>query len=450
MTAQDRSMLIKAALTPAREVRAPIDLAGEIRLAVGATPQRRPALGGRVGAGLGAPWLPGVAPRLAWAVVVVALALAALVALAVASRLNPAPSNDILSYHGNPAQTGVVPGPAPVEPVSTAWQKDLNGSVTALQMPLVYAGTVYQLDGHGTLTAFDEATGGVLWHGSGFGTAGGPVISGGLIVVAGSTGTVVAFDATTGQQRWRREIGAPTLAPLAASGERIFVGSEDGTVHILDRASGTQTGSPLAAGGPVERSPAIADGVAYVAAFGGHLTAFDVETGVQRWRAELGDGEIATPAVADGTVYVAWGAPAGTAPYEVVAVDAATGTERWRWATPDHHRLFLGAVTDATVYAVSEDGNVYAIDIATHAGRLFFATGGPIESPATIVDGQLFVSSGDRTVYALDLTTGTARWTMPVTGIPFTPAVSGGRVFVGTDLGKLVAIGGGGGMPASP
>ena len=449
MTAQDRNAHIKAALTPAPDVRAPLDLATDIRLAVATTPQRRPAYGGWIGARFAAPRLSDATPRLAWAGVVVALALAAVVALAVASRLDQA-SDDILSYHGNPAQTGVVPGPAPVEPVAIVWQASLDGSVTALEMPLVHAGSVYQADDRGNLSAFEEETGLLRWTRSGYGTeSSGPVITGGLVVVAGSTGTVVAFDATTGQERWRHEIHALTLAPLAASGERIFVPSVDGDVHVLDRASGTEIGA-LAAGGPVERSPAIADGTVYVAAVGGHITAFDALTSARRWMTELGDGEVATPAVADGTLYVARGSRVGSAPYEVVAVDGATGTERWRWATPDHHRLFIGAVSDTTIYAVSEDGNVYAIAIETHEGRRFFATGGPIQAPATIADGQLFFSSADRTVYSVDLETGAVRWALPVTGAPFTPAVSGGRVFVGTDLGKVVAIGESGNAIPSP
>jgi eukaryotic-like serine/threonine-protein kinase len=445
MTAQDRSMLIKAA----PDVQAPLDLATDIRIAIAATPQRRPALGGRVGARFGAQRLSDATPRLAWVGVVVAVALAALVALAVASRLNQ-PSDDILSYHGNQAQTGVVPGPAPVGPVAIAWQASLDGSVTALEMPLVYAGSVYQSDDHGSLSAFDEDTGILRWTRSGFGTASsGPVITGGLVVVAGSTGTVVAFDATTGQERWRHEVHALTLAPLTASGERIFVASEDGDVHVLDRGSGAEIGM-LAAGGPVERSPAIADRTVYVAAVGGHITAFDATTDALRWTTELGDGEVATPAVAAGALYVARGSRGGSTPYEVVSVDASNGKERWRWATPDYQRLFIGAVSATTVYAVSEDGNVYAIDIETHEGRRFFATGGPIEAPATIANGQLFFSSADRTVYSLDLESGSVRWKVPVTGVPFTPAVSGGRVFVGTDLGRLVAIGGSGSVVPSP
>ncbi len=48
--------------------------------------------------------------------------------------------------------------------------------------------------------------------------------------------------------------------------------------------------------------------------------------------------------------------------------------------------------------------------------------------------------SADRHVYALDLVSGAAKWNVEVGGTPTMPVVIDGRVFVGTDLGKVVAI----------
>jgi eukaryotic-like serine/threonine-protein kinase len=447
MTGHDRDALIRAALSPAPEVRTPADLAGDIRQAVAATAQRRPGLLAQVGRRLGPGWLPNASPRLAWLVVVIALVLGGLALVALAARLIPPRSDGILSIRGTPAQTGIMPGPVPADPPTVAWQASLGGAVSSLMSPLVYGGDVYQLDGDGTLTAFDRKTGSMLWQGSGFGTAtGGPVIAGGLAVVAGDDGRVVAFDATSGALRWTTPLAVPTLVPVATWGERLFVGSDDGNVYILDRATGSQIGR-LAAGGAVQRSPAIADGIVYVAAVGGHLRSFDAATGALRWKAELGDGEVSTPAVSGGVVYVARGSRTGKAPYEVVAVDARDGTVRWRWATPGHDRLFIGAVSATTVYALSEDHDVYAMDIASHVGRLFFATGGSVQA-ASIVGDTLFVSSADRQVYALDAVTAARRWMVSVIGVPTTPTVIDGWVFVGTDLGKLVALGGA--EPARP
>jgi eukaryotic-like serine/threonine-protein kinase len=57
-----------------------------------------------------------------------------------------------------------------------------------------------------------------------------------------------------------------------------------------------------------------------------------------------------------------------------------------------------------------------------------------------IADGTLYVSSADRHVYAIDPVSGMEQWKLEVEGTPTVPVVVDGRVFVGTDLGKVVAI----------
>ncbi len=50
--------------------------------------------------------------------------------------------------------------------------------------------------------------------------------------------------------------------------------------------------------------------------------------------------------------------------------------------------------------------------------------------------------SADHLITAVDARTGAERWRFKLTGAPNAPAVIDGRVFVGTDLGKIIAIGG--------
>jgi outer membrane protein assembly factor BamB len=51
------------------------------------------------------------------------------------------------------------------------------------------------------------------------------------------------------------------------------------------------------------------------------------------------------------------------------------------------------------------------------------------------------IAGGDRAVYAVDAHTGAQRWRQAVTGQPGAIAVVGDRLYIGTDLGKVVAIG---------
>ena len=435
MMQNDRDALIRAALTPSRDAQLPADLEGAIYRTLLATPQRRPRL---VGLGLGRR-LPQVPSALAW-IVVAALLAAALAIFVIASRPNPSILGDILNYHGGPGLTGVMPGPGPKGTVGIGWQVSLNGPLTALSMPLVQDQRVFVADGRGSITTIDAATGDVLKSNNRFGSIPGtPVIVANRLIVAADIGVVVALDVATGAEEWRHEIGGPTTAPLATLGEVVLVGSQDGFVHLLDAATGSEL-RKVDAGGSVERSPAISDGIAYVGASGGRLTAFEVATGAIRWTIELGDGEVLTPAATDGVVYVAHGPLDLSKPHEVVAVDAADGSVRWQWPGKTVKRLFLAGVSDGSVFVTSEDDNVYRVDAATGAGDVFFATGGSIETLAAISDGTVYVTSSDRHVYAIDEASGAKKWSIAVEGSPTMPVVTGGRVFVGTDLGKIVAI----------
>jgi outer membrane protein assembly factor BamB len=435
MMANDRDALIRAALTPPESVQPPAELADDIYRALVATPQRRAPLGGLAVAR----WLP-LAPGLALLVVLGSLLLAALAIIAVASRPSPSILGGVVNFHGNPGLTGVMPGPGPKEPVAIRWQVALTGPLTSGNMPLAHDGQLVVTDGNGTVTTLDGATGQLLRSTTGFGLiTGTPVITAGRIIVAADDGTVVAIDAATGVERWRRSIGAPTRAPLAAAGEVALVGSEDGFVHLLDVASGMELGK-MDAGGPVQRSPAIVDGIAYVGVLGGRVTAFDVATGTIRWTAELGEGEVLTPALTGGILYVARGPLDLSEPHEVVALDAANGSVRWRWSGLTAERLFIAAVADGAVFVGSEDHNVYRLDAATGTGGLFFETEGSVDRLGAIADGTIYVSSADRHVYAIDPVSGVQKWKLEVEGTPTVPVVIDGRVFVGTDLGKVVAI----------
>ena len=109
-----------------------------------------------------------------------------------------------------------------------------------------------------------------------------PILLGSVLVVAGLDGTVTGLGAATGDERWKQKLDATVRGPLGGSDDRVVVGSMEGTVFVLSSEDG-QVVHELGARGPVQRSPAIADGIAYVAADSGVVTAFDLATGAERW-----------------------------------------------------------------------------------------------------------------------------------------------------------------------
>lgn len=434
MNAHDRDMLIRAALTPRDDVHVPQDLSEDIYRTLQTTAQRRS------GALWPIRWLVPAASRGLWLVFIVSLLLAGL-ALALATR-PPVPSllPLVTTFHGGPERTGVMPGPGPVPPVAIGWQVRLGGPVTFSLMPLTDGRVVWVGDGSGALTALNAETGANLWSApNGSPITGSPVIVNGLLVAGADDGTVVALDVATGEERWQFSARAAVRASLVATGESIYAGADDGTVFALDPATGALQWE-ISVGGPVTRGPAIIDGVMYVGATGGRFSAIDLKTHDRLWMREFGPGGLGTPAVANGAVYTTTGLQDYGVPHELVALDVRDGSVLWKFSAPIDLPLFVGAVDEDFVYAVSEDFNVYALDIQTGEQRWLFGTQGSIGTVATLVDDAIYVSSADGAVYALDRMTGQERWRVVVEGTPTIPVVVGGRVIVGTDLGEVIAI----------
>ncbi len=427
-----RDLLIRSALTPGRDVVAPVDLASAIGAEIRATPQARASVLGRI-ATLGRD------PRVRLVLVFASLLLALLAALGVASRLQTRPPA-ITAYHGPPSRTGVMPGPAPHGTPTPAWQAQLTGQVGVLGMPLVVDGTVLVADGAGLVTAVTEAAGTPVWAA--------PVddpgaislaVVGDLVVAGGENGRLHAVRRATGETAWSVDIGAGGSLNVVADGGILVVASTDAHVYGVDPQGGAVLWD-LRAAGQVTRGAAVAAGVGIVGDDAGRVTEFEVATGrvIHAW--ELGPGEITTPVMDAGVAFVAHGFADGS-PAILVALPLAGGPEQWRWTLPHAGRLFIGAVAEEQVYALDDEGTAWMINGRTGTGAALYQAKGAFGSVGAIVGQELILTSADGAIAAIDRATGAVHWTVSVEGVPSTPSVIDGRVFVATNLGTLIALG---------
>jgi outer membrane protein assembly factor BamB len=151
----------------------------------------------------------------------------------------------------------------------------------------------------------------------------------------------------------------------------------------------------------ISSAPIVADGVAYVNNVDyDTLIALDAATGDERWRFATGSVE-AAQAVVDRVVYI--GATLNDGMNGAVySLDAATGKEIWRFATPLPIYGSSPAVVDGVVYAGSFSGEIVAVnavdgeeqwrvkvDLEGDAGRRHI-----LSSPA-VVDGVIYFTSYD-------------------------------------------------------
>jgi len=183
--------------------------------------------------------------------------------------------------------------------------------------------------------------------------------------------------------------------------------------------------------------------------FMGHLAASDRLT--EAWRVSIGAGGgyrrkiMAQPVAADGIVYVM------DSDAVVSAFDMARGSRVWRFDTKDKDddstNVGGGLTLDqGTLYAVNGLAELVAIDAAKGTMRWRSRFGAPTRSAPTVVEGRLFVTTIEDRLLALAADDGRQLWshqaanpTTSILGRP-APAYSTGLVVGGFGSGELATL----------
>jgi outer membrane protein assembly factor BamB len=226
-----------------------------------------------------------------------------------------------------------------------------------------------------------------------------------------------AYDAANGAVLWSHQAIAEPARILAASsaavvGDTVIAPFASGEVIALQAANGrrlwvdalTRTGrlNSLSAINDVAGRPAVVDGIVYAASHSGVLAAIEQRSGQRIWARAFASTQ--TPWVSGDTIY------AVSVDGEIAALERTTGEVFW--------------VTQLRRYEDEDD----------RKGRIAWT--GPI-----LVGGQLFLASSQGDGALVDPLTGAVGRSVRIGGPVFIPPVAaGGRIFVLTDDGKLVAI----------
>jgi outer membrane protein assembly factor BamB len=271
----------------------------------------------------------------------------------------------------------------------------------------VAGGTLLAGAADGKVYAFIVGSQGFKWTSPAAGAAiADAPTTGGNVVYAGSDDHYVyALDLRTGARKWRTKTGGTPLPSQPTGTGVVWVGSQDGTMYVLSTATGKVVGK-LAVGGPVGSTPLTVTGQVYVGTGNGVLYDLFYEdftnTTELEWSFPAGGAITGTPvpaargdtiftATTRGTVYaVQPGSNIGNEP----------GTALWSRPVGGPVRSGL-AVYNGAVYAGSDDGYLYAIDISTSDVRWKYKTGGAIRSKIVASNGLVYFGSLDHHVYAL-------------------------------------------------
>lgn len=141
------------------------------------------------------------------------------------------------------------------------------------------------------------------------------------------------------------------------------------------------------------------------------------------------------PAVADGTVFL-------PTPDALVALDAATGDERWRFTGENRGPWPRSpSVGGGLVYTTTERGTVYALDAETGDVAWSLADAGSLSGRPRLVDtdhaNALFAGNDQGVLRRIHPETGEVSWQSDVFGAPTRMASSLSALYVGTRAGTV-------------
>jgi outer membrane protein assembly factor BamB len=197
----------------------------------------------------------------------------------------------------------------------------------------------------------------------------------------------------------------------------------------------------------IEFPPSAAYGNVYIPQQKGLFFAVNGKTGKLRFRKSYKRCAASSPTIGKGVVYQAYmdfvpcqqGAsnPTGF----VVAMDAKTGREKWRFKGQPFESTPL--LRKGILYVGSWDGNVYAIRAKTGRKIWSYQTGDRVNTSGAYSNGRIFIANNSGTVYAINASTGKLAWSGSQATEFFyaAPAVAYGRVFIGSSDGTMYAYG---------
>jgi outer membrane protein assembly factor BamB len=223
-------------------------------------------------------------------------------------------------------------------------------------------------------------------------------------------------------------------------GDTVVVGSCNGFIHGIDRASGTPRWryDARADGGQPEfhSAPLVVDGLALMASDDrrpegvGFVYAIDATTGSVLWKTRIGRGSMTDLVRLGERLYTV------TLDSELLALDLRTGRQGWsfRGGTPLGQGFVNVLATPAVgadrVYYGGTDGVVYALSPDTGAVVWKAEIGSRVVTPLVLTSEALYLGTLDGRLLRAEPASGRVRAELKVGRVPFGPLVPVGNLLL--------------------
>jgi outer membrane protein assembly factor BamB len=361
--------------------------------------------------------------------------LLVLVVFAISIRAQDSPADNWSQFRGNHQLTGVSLSNVP-DSLKLLWTYEAGDSIES--SAAIIGGTVYVGSQKGELVALNLQNGAVYWKytiDSPIGESS-PAYSNGVVYFGDLSGWFHAVNARDGKKIWAFKTGTEIKSSPVVIGDRVLIGSYDENLYCLKTSDGSVSWK-FKTNGPVHSTPGIAEGLAFIAGCDEVFRAIRISDGKEVFSVSSGSYTGASPALRLGSAFY------GTFDNEVLSVNLKQHQIVWRYEHPQRKFPFYSsaAVTADRVVIGGRDKLVHGLTVAGK-GVWTFATRARVESSPAISGGKVYVGSNDGKFYVLDLNTGNKLWEFTA-GAPLSasPAIANGRIVIGSQDGRLYCFG---------
>lgn len=261
-----------------------------------------------------------------------------------------------------------------------------------------------------------------------------------LLLIGSNADALYAFNAADGALLWTLETGGNVTSTPAVDDGLVFIACEDGLMYAVDAATGEAIWTndinlrKGIKGSLPMSSPVVSQGVVYVGSWDTCLYALDAETGEMLWDFETEGAIYSTPAVVGGKVIF------GSRDRRLYCLSARDGSKLWSF-NATQCIVSSPAVAGGLVYFGSDDGHVYALQLNTGSPVWHLMTGDAVTGKFAVGLGMAFVGSDDGRLYAFDAASGEFKWMFDneyeVRGAPL---LENGKVYLCAGDNPMIAL----------
>ena len=378
----------------------------------------------------------GVLLRLQWPVQILLILLPFSFALFTSAvQAQDAPADNWSQFRGNLSLTGVSQSNVP-QTLRHLWTYEAGDTVES--SAAIVGGTVFVGSQKGELSALNLENGAVYWKYKIDAPIGesSPAYSRGVVYVGDLGGWLHAVNAADGKKIWAFKAGNEIKSSPVVVGDRVLIGSYDQHLYCVSTRNGSLIWKAKT-NGPVHSTPGVSGGMAFVAGCDELFRAINLADGKQVFTVSSDAYTGASPAIRGAAAFY------GTFDNEVLMMDLSARRVGWRYQQPERKFPFYSsaAVTADRIVVGGRDKMIHGLSLSGKAAWTF-ATRARVESSPAISGSRVFVGSNDGRFYVLNVNTGAKLWEFDA-GAPLSasPAIARGRIVIGGQDGRVHCFG---------